>query len=132
MKKLLVSCWDRFKLKFLWRGRSCSSTRKKRVGCKSCDVTEALSTRRRKSSISFKYDPLSYAQNFDDGYSVDENLDSASRALSSRFPAPFPARVVFKLKSLLHFSAQSCMSLFLLATISKNYLFSQKKMLRWL
>lgn len=85
---VLALCWDWFKLKFLCRGSSCSSTRKRRVGCKSCDVTEALSTRRRKSSVNFKYDPLSYAQNFDDGCLVDENLDSASRELSSRFAAP--------------------------------------------
>ncbi|KAL5072657.1 hypothetical protein RYX36_011641 [Vicia faba] len=41
---------------------------------------------RSSSSVTFLYDPSSYLQNFDDGYSTDP--DNVSRSFSARFSAP--------------------------------------------
>lgn len=70
MEKELTSCWGNFKLMFQWR-------RKKR-----------FSKQIRGHNSSFKYDPLSYAQNFDEGCLDEDNEDSSFRGFSSRYAAP--------------------------------------------
>jgi len=63
----LLSCWGCLKLKLPWRiKRPCSY---KPVG-------------------GFGYDPLSYAQNFDDGCMDDDEEDSSRRRFSARYAAP--------------------------------------------
>ncbi|KAF7817063.1 Pentatricopeptide repeat-containing protein [Senna tora] len=60
----LLSCWGCLKLKLPWRKRG--STYRPVGG--------------------FKYDPLSYAQNFDEGWDHDDEL--STRAFSTRYAAP--------------------------------------------
>lgn len=70
MEKGLASCWGNLKLMFQWR-------RKKR-----------FSKQIRGNKCSFKYDPLSYAQNFDEGCLDEDDEDSSFRGFSSRYAAP--------------------------------------------
>ncbi|CAJ1970542.1 unnamed protein product [Sphenostylis stenocarpa] len=62
----LLSCWGCLKLKLPWPLRRTSSH--KPVG-------------------GFGYDPLSYAQNFDEGC-MDEEEESSRRRFSARYAAP--------------------------------------------
>lgn len=60
-----LSCWGRLKMKLPWTKRTSSY---KAVG-------------------GFKYDPLSYAQNFDEGL-VEDDEESLHRGFSARYAAP--------------------------------------------
>ncbi|PSR96118.1 DNA helicase [Actinidia chinensis var. chinensis] len=40
------------------------------------------------TTVSFTYDPHSYAQNFDEGFLVSEDADDLSRSFSARFAVP--------------------------------------------
>ncbi|KAK9270421.1 hypothetical protein L1049_026000 [Liquidambar formosana] len=83
----LVSCWDRFKLKLPWRRRKGSNTTRKRsVGR---NIITAFKTKPPKPGGGFRYDPLSYSQNFDDGRLDDDDDDSSYRGFSSRIRCPF-------------------------------------------
>lgn len=62
-----VSCWGCLKLKLPWTKRK--STYNKSIG-------------------GFGYDPLSYAQNFDDGNWEDDDEESLRRSFSTRYAAP--------------------------------------------
>ncbi|KAK9110957.1 hypothetical protein Scep_018476 [Stephania cephalantha] len=113
------SCWGRLKLKLLWKSNSTSkraitttsatvgdhapttsttSDVQKRSNTKAfMDMFKSTSSeprrRRRRPKVRgrFKYDPLSYAQNFDEGSWDDGDVeDSYSRGFSSRFAAPVP------------------------------------------
>lgn len=69
----LLSCWGKLKHVFPWRKLR-------------------RHVRRRHSRVpvkrgSFKYDPLSYAQNFDDGGKDEDEENLSSRGFSSRFVA---------------------------------------------
>ncbi|KAJ0967162.1 hypothetical protein J5N97_024079 [Dioscorea zingiberensis] len=67
------SCWGKLKHVFPWRR-----------------LRRNVRRRRRRVSVkrgSFKYDPLSYSQNFDDG-GKDEDEENSSRGFSSRFVVP--------------------------------------------
>lgn len=44
----------------------------------------------------FRYDPLSYAHNFDDGYGEDDLQGSLYRGFSSRYAAPLSRSVAHK------------------------------------
>jgi len=57
----LLSCFGRLKLKLPWKRRT--------VG-------------------GFRYDPLSYAQNFDDGKWEEDDEESLGRGFSARYAAP--------------------------------------------
>lgn len=70
----LLSCWGCLKLKLPWtaRLRRYTNTRQRSI---------------RNPGAGFRYDPLSYAQNFDDGWDeMDE--DSSKRGFSARYAAP--------------------------------------------
>ncbi|WOL00189.1 hypothetical protein Cni_G08902 [Canna indica] len=76
----LFSCWGKLRLAALWRRlRRCGSIRRRRG---------RLYVRRG----SFKYDPLSYAQNFDEGGQDNDDEEAATyhRVFSSRFAALHP------------------------------------------
>ncbi|KAK7351547.1 hypothetical protein VNO77_11089 [Canavalia gladiata] len=60
-----LSCWGRVKLKFPWAKRTSSY----------------------KPAGGFRYDPLSYAQNFDEGWMEDDE-ESLYRGFSARYAAP--------------------------------------------
>jgi hypothetical protein len=72
-KKGFLSCWGCFKLKLPWAQRRGKST----------------NTRMRVSKLGggFNYDPLSYAQNFDEGCD-DDDEESSHRGFSARYAAP--------------------------------------------
>ncbi|KAJ0024354.1 hypothetical protein Pint_08530 [Pistacia integerrima] len=77
----LLSCWRRLKLKLPWTKRRQSS-----VGC---NIAATFRNKRRpKPAGGFRYDPLSYSQNFDEGCWDDDNVESLSRRFSSRYAAP--------------------------------------------
>lgn len=70
----LLSCWGRLKLKIPWkrRLRRYTTTRQRSIG---------------NPGGGFRYDALSYSQNFDDGWDeMDE--DSSQRGFSARYAAP--------------------------------------------
>ncbi|KAG7971929.1 hypothetical protein I3843_07G159600 [Carya illinoinensis] len=73
-KEGLLSCWGRFKLKLPWTQQRVRSpnTRSRVVG---------------KLGGRFKYDPLSYAQNFDEGWD-DDDEEVYQRGFSARYAAP--------------------------------------------
>lgn len=86
-----LSCWGRLKLKFPWTKRRVWSdadrtTREESVGC--TNIAAIFRARRQKPAGGFRYDPLSYAQNFDEGCWDDDDEFSSSRRFSSRFAAP--------------------------------------------
>ncbi|GMN40193.1 hypothetical protein TIFTF001_009418 [Ficus carica] len=71
-----LSCWGYLKLKLPWRRR----TRRR--------YTTARHLRSKSSAeAGFGYDPLSYAQNFDEGWD-EEDPDQLTRGFSARFVAP--------------------------------------------
>ncbi|GAB4839494.1 hypothetical protein Ancab_029018 [Ancistrocladus abbreviatus] len=65
--------------------------------CGGCDVTASLCSKPKKPKPrgDFKYDPLSYAQNFDDGVLEDDDGEYYNRGFSSRFAAPPPSTARF-------------------------------------
>jgi hypothetical protein len=63
----LLSCFGRLKLKLPWKRRTNNTYRT--VG-------------------GFRYDPLSYAQNFDDGNLEEDDEESLGRGFSARYAAP--------------------------------------------
>ncbi|CAK7347298.1 unnamed protein product [Dovyalis caffra] len=93
-----LSCWGRLKyLKFPWTKRrissntTTSSRQKSNVGC---NITAALMRNNRKPKVPaggrFRYSPLSYAQNFDDGSWDNDDIheDDVYPGFSSRFAPP--------------------------------------------
>ncbi|KAF5207590.1 hypothetical protein FRX31_002823 [Thalictrum thalictroides] len=82
----LNSCWGRFKVMFPWR--NC-----RQRSYHDFSLLKSFSTKQRKPKGGFKYDALSYAQNFDEG-SKDEDNEDSIRGFSSRFAAPVPKPVV--------------------------------------
>ncbi|PIN03156.1 hypothetical protein CDL12_24322 [Handroanthus impetiginosus] len=73
-----ISCWGRFILMFSQRRKLKNVTRRKRG--------------RKSSACAFKYSPLSYSQNFDDGHDWEmDGHDSPYHAFSSRYVARFSA-----------------------------------------
>lgn len=57
----LFSCWRGLKLKIPWK---------------------------RRTNNTYRYDPLSYAQNFDDGTWEEDDEESLGRGFSARYAAP--------------------------------------------
>lgn len=98
----LPSCWGRLKLKLGWTKRrvmpsaaAATSKSNRGVDC-SCDITDitvVFKLKQPKPIGGFRYDPLSYAQNFDDFCCDHEDVDSAERRFSSRYAAPLPRSV---------------------------------------
>lgn len=84
-EKGLLSCWGNLKRRFPWRKGRRNSRR--RVGRK---IIEAFKPKRHKRDFSsFRYDPLSYAQNFDDGCWDEDCEDCSHRGFSARFAVPY-------------------------------------------
>lgn len=76
----LFSCWGRLRLRLLsWKNRDGQ-------GSDCCKLPSMMRTRHPKP-CGFRYDPLSYAQNFDEG-GWDEDSENSSRGFSSRFAIP--------------------------------------------
>ena len=82
-----LSCWGHLKLKLPWtRKRIDRRPRSTNIGC---DIMNILKWRKSPKPVGgFRYDPLSYAQNFDQGCWDDDNDDDSYRGFSSRFAAP--------------------------------------------
>ncbi|KAK8552111.1 hypothetical protein V6N13_120534 [Hibiscus sabdariffa] len=81
----LLSCWGRLKLKL-----PCTKRKIKALGN---SITAAFMPKQPRPVGGFKYDPLSYAQNFDDGYGDDDPWGSLYHGFSYRYAAP-PSRSV--------------------------------------
>ncbi|KAL7175807.1 hypothetical protein ACSBR2_029405 [Camellia fascicularis] len=84
----LLSCWGRLKLKLklnlpLERRRRSQRSQRSTVGWNLTNIFKSKQPR----SAGFRYDPLSYAQNFDEGWDEDDE-DSLHRGFSSRYAAP--------------------------------------------
>ena len=90
-----ISCWAPLKLKFIpWRksasssSSSCSST----GSFSSCSNLESafikVINKQPKGSSGFRYDPLSYSQNFDDGTFTSDHHQGR---FSSRYAAAAPS-----------------------------------------
>lgn len=77
-----LSCWGCLKLKLPWTRR-----RRRRRYCISCAIRPR--SRGTKHGGGFKYDPLSYAQNFDEGFDEDDE-EFLQRGFSARYAAPAP------------------------------------------
>lgn len=73
----LFSCWGCLKLKLPWTTR-----RRTRRG-----YTSAIRLRSSRGTEGFRYDPLSYAQNFDEGFDEDDQ-EFSQRGFSARYAAP--------------------------------------------
>ncbi|MBA0567705.1 hypothetical protein Goklo_005633 [Gossypium klotzschianum] len=76
----LLSCWGRLKLKLPWT--------KRKIRSLGHSITAAFRAKRPRPVGGFKYDPLSYAQNFDDGYGDDDPEGALYHGFSSRYAAP--------------------------------------------
>ncbi|GMJ15238.1 hypothetical protein HRI_005193000 [Hibiscus trionum] len=74
---LVVSCWGRLNP---WTTRKLRSLGNR--------ITAAFRAKRGRAVGGFKYDPLSYAQNFDDGCGDDDPEGAVYRGFSSRYAAP--------------------------------------------
>ncbi|CAK9163649.1 unnamed protein product [Ilex paraguariensis] len=82
----LFSCWGRLKLMLPWKRRKRSQTRQRNVRVSYRNVTRKSKGTRQVGG--FRYDALSYAQNFDESCWDDGNEDSSYRGFSSRYAAP--------------------------------------------
>ncbi|KAI8548484.1 hypothetical protein RHMOL_Rhmol07G0277200 [Rhododendron molle] len=83
----LLSCWGRLKLKFPWgRRRGRRRTRERRSVRWNIRVKDIFKSKRQRPAVG-GYDPLSYAQNFDEGWEEDDE-DYSNRGFSSRYAAP--------------------------------------------
>lgn len=101
-----LSCWGRFKLKLPWnKGRTdyVSGSNNTRRGNSTsmqhgCNLIEALTRsgrRQARPAGGFRYDPLSYAQNFDDGSWDDDDFEvGLYRGFSSRLAASSSSRPI--------------------------------------
>ncbi|EOY15528.1 hypothetical protein QQP08_023551 [Theobroma cacao] len=76
----LLSCWGRLKLKLPWT--------KRRIRSLGNSITAAFRAKQPRPVGGFRYDPLSYAQNFDEGCGDDDIEGSLYRGFSSRYAAP--------------------------------------------
>ncbi|PON59617.1 hypothetical protein PanWU01x14_158290 [Parasponia andersonii] len=74
----LLSCWGCLKLKVPWKRRTRRYTTARHV---------RGSIVGKSSAADFRYDPLSYAQNFDEGWDEDDS-ELSRRGFSARFVAP--------------------------------------------
>lgn len=85
-----LSCWGWLKLKLLWRKRRTwdTDTRRRQSSVGYTMTTAFRNKRRPKPAGGFSYDPLSYSQNFDEGFWDDDNVESLSRGFSSRYAPP--------------------------------------------
>lgn len=86
----LLSCWGRLKLKLPWtKRRTWDTDTRRRQSSVGCNIAATLRNKRRpKPAGGFRYDPLSYSQNFDEGCWDDDTVESLSRGFSSRYAAP--------------------------------------------
>ncbi|XVE60641.1 hypothetical protein DITRI_Ditri05aG0144200 [Diplodiscus trichospermus] len=84
----LLSCWGRLKLKLPWTKRKIKSLGN--------SITAAFKAKQSRPVGGFRYDPLSYAQNFDDGCGDDDIEGSLYRGFSSRYAAPSSGTVADK------------------------------------
>ncbi|GMH14063.1 hypothetical protein Nepgr_015904 [Nepenthes gracilis] len=82
-----LSCGGCLKMKLPWTKRRDNYMKHKTNGC-NITATLCSPTKKPKPRGGFRYDPLSYAQNFDDGGLKDDNGDYYSRGFSSRFVVP--------------------------------------------
>ena len=76
----LLSCWGRLKLKLPWT--------KRKIRSLGNSITAAFRAKQPRPVGGFRYDPLSYAQNFDDGCGDDDTEGALYRGFSSRYAAP--------------------------------------------
>ncbi|EEF35020.1 conserved hypothetical protein [Ricinus communis] len=101
----LLSCWGRLKLKLPWTkkrissadgcgGSSSVTTRQRRVAGWNITSLFMRNDRQQRPAGGFRYDPLSYAQNFDEGCWDDYNEDGIYRGFSSRFALPPSSRSI--------------------------------------
>ncbi|KAF9601277.1 hypothetical protein IFM89_018387 [Coptis chinensis] len=90
-----ISCWSRFKLKFPWSSSSSTSSNyySRQRSILDFNFTKASCTKQRKPKGGFQYDPISYAQNFDEG-SWDGDSEDSYRGFSSKSAAPVPKQVL--------------------------------------
>ncbi|KAK3231111.1 hypothetical protein Dsin_002992 [Dipteronia sinensis] len=85
----LLSCCGRLKLKLPWtKRRVWSDTRRARHGSEGCNIAAVFQAKQPKPIGKFGYDPLSYAQNFDEGRWDDDDEYFLSHGFSSRYAAP--------------------------------------------
>ncbi|KAF3447459.1 hypothetical protein FNV43_RR12645 [Rhamnella rubrinervis] len=78
----LFSCWGCLKLKLPWTTRR----RTRRY----TSATRPTSRGHKHGTGGFRYDPLSYAQNFDEGFDEDDEEYFTQRGFSARYAAPAP------------------------------------------
>lgn len=86
----LLSCWGRLKLKLPWRkGGTWDTDTRRQQSSFGCNIAATFRNNRRpKPAGGFRYDPLSYSQNFDEGFWDDDDVESLSRGFSSRYAPP--------------------------------------------
>ncbi|KAB2082838.1 hypothetical protein ERO13_A05G217100v2 [Gossypium hirsutum] len=84
----LLSCWGRLKQKL-----PCTKRKIKALGN---SITAAFMPRKPRPVGGFRYDPLSYAHNFDDCNGDDYLQGSLYRGFSSRYAAPLSRSVAHK------------------------------------
>lgn len=93
-KRGIFSCWGRLKMKLPWTKRRIRSNTNKKSqrsnGSTPLDCTSmaSLATVQPKPVGGFRYDPLSYSQNFDDGCWKDDLESSSHRSFVARYSAP--------------------------------------------
>ncbi|KAK8494017.1 hypothetical protein V6N13_022972 [Hibiscus sabdariffa] len=82
----LLSCWGRFKLKLPWTRRKLRSL--------GYIIMTTFRVKRATPVGGFKYDHLSYAHNFNDGYGDDDPEGTVYCGFSSRYAPPLTSRLV--------------------------------------
>lgn len=95
-EKGVLSCWGRLKVMLPWtrrKGTTLTSSRQRQRHRSSFlgQVIASILTIKPKDPKplgGFRYDPLSYAQNFDEGSLDEDSQDSLYRGFSFRYAAP--------------------------------------------
>lgn len=97
------SCWGRLKVKIAWArvipirrsgSSSCSRSQHRPIFSHvssglDCKSVSSLAVIQPKAVGGFKYDAMSYAQNFDEGLWDDDDMEGFRHGFSSRYAAPY-------------------------------------------
>lgn len=81
-----MSCWERLKMKILSKNKEENNKKKNNTTNITCMAAETSRLNNRSGGL-FRYDALSYAQNFDEGL-ANADEEGSHRSFSARYAIP--------------------------------------------